>query len=106
MKAKLFFLCILVSALAKAQAPAWDWANGAGGGNGQHYGNSVSADANGNSYITGYFQVPFIVFENDTLTGSTNYHDNLFVVKYDNAGNVVWARSAGDQNNCHGNAIC
>ena len=42
---------------AGAQAPNWQWAIN-GQGLLQDYGNSISLDANGNSYATGYFEVP------------------------------------------------
>jgi hypothetical protein len=106
MKIKLFFLAIIFSTLANAQTPNWAWAHGAGGSSNHHYGTGICTDASGNSYVTGYFQNPFIVFGNDTLTGDASYHDNMFVVKYDDLGNVVWAKSAGGQNNCQGNKIC
>lgn len=106
MKVKLFFLAFLFSSLVNAQAPNWAWAKTAGGGQLDHYGSSIITDANGNSYVTGYFQNPFIIFGTDTLRGDAGYHDNMFVVKYDDNGNVVWAVSAGGHNNCYGNSIC
>jgi len=56
--------------------------------------NNICLDANGYIYVTGAFTTPIIVFGNDTLNnvGSTS---NIFVVKYDPSGNVVWAKNAG-----------
>ena len=96
--------CLIVC-FCLAQTPNWAWGRGAGGGMYNDYGNSISADAHGNCYATGYFQTPIIIFGNDTLHGSTNYLDNLYIVKYDANGNVKWAKSAGGQNNAYGTGI-
>ena len=54
-------------------------------------GNSVTTDINGNVLVTGSFSRGIAVFGTDTLrTDSTG---GMFLVKYDTAGNVLWARS-------------
>ena len=100
------WLCILlaITQILSAQNPNWQWAK-SGKGELHDYGIGVTADINGNSYATGYFQVPSIVFGNDTLTGSINYHDNFYIVKYDNLGNEQWATSGGDENNAYTDCI-
>ncbi len=71
------------------------WAKTAGG-NGDDYGTSISADVGGNSYITGYFRSPTIAFGSFTLTNaSITGGTNIYVVKYNVLGNVLWAKSAG-----------
>lgn len=68
------------------------WARG-GGGNGQDVGNSVTTDASGNVYITGEYDSPSIILGADTLI---NVGDNdIFIVKYDAFGNLVWAKGTG-----------
>lgn len=67
------------------------WAKSAGGINGD-YGSSVSADANGNVFVTGGFSSPTISFGTTTFTKSGV--SKVFVVKYDANGNVLWAKSA------------
>ncbi len=53
----------------------------------------VSAEANGNTFVTGGFVGPTITFGTYTLTnGGTNC--NIFLVKYAPNGNVIWAKSA------------
>jgi hypothetical protein len=55
--------------------------------------NGLSIDAWGNVYITGWFHSPFISFGGHALTRVGIY--NLFIVKYDPSGNVIWAKSEG-----------
>jgi len=74
------------------------WAKSAGGTTNaalRDYANDIITDASGNSYITGTFESDTIVFGNDTLAGYINASADLFVVKYNNLGNVLWAKSAG-----------
>ena len=52
----------------------------------------ISSDANGNSVITGYFSGT-VTFGTIPLT-SSGYQD-IFVAKYDNSGNCIWAKKAG-----------
>ena len=68
------------------------WAK-TGGGTGNDFGNGVTADAYGNSYITGYFTSPTLIFGTDTLHNIGE--SNIFLAKYDVNGNVIWAKSAG-----------
>ncbi len=59
-------------------------------------GNSVAYDASGNAYIAGYFKAnPTITFGVCTLTisGTCCANTNAFLVKYDAAGNALWAKS-------------
>lgn len=75
-----------------AQAPEWAWAKGAKFG----LVTAVTSDKNGNVFITGDFSDATIVFDNTTLTNTTNNDDaDIFIVKYDPSGNLLWARSAG-----------
>ncbi len=76
----------------KAQIPSWQWASG-NGGNASDNSTSIVVDALGNSYITGYFFSPTIVFGTYTLTNIGNY--DMYTVKYNNTGTVLWAKSAG-----------
>ena len=104
---KLFLSLILISfvSFANAQAPNWAWAKSAGG-NGYDEGQSICVDASGNSYITGSFGSATITFGTTTLTNNTsgNYPD-IFIVKYDASGNVVWAKSAGGGDYDEGQSI-
>ncbi|MBP6335681.1 MAG: SBBP repeat-containing protein [Bacteroidia bacterium] len=80
------------------------WAKSSGGFPSSGYGKGISTDGNGNCYVTGYFNSPEIYFDNVTLNNAGI--DDIFVLKYDSLGNIVWAKSAGGNNYDQGNAIC
>jgi hypothetical protein len=69
------------------------WAKSAGNTN-YDDGNSITTDGLGNVYVTGTFWSPTITFGATTLTNAGSSPD-IFVVKYDASGNVIWAKSAG-----------
>lgn len=68
------------------------------GGGGSNIGNSISTDANGNSYITGDFtgNLTFFGPTNTVLNGT--YTNSVFVAKYNDAGSVTWASESGSDN--------
>jgi hypothetical protein len=68
------------------------WAKKAGAA-GTETATKVAVDAAGNSYVVGYFTSPTLTFGSIVLT-SAGVTD-IFIVKYDTNGNVIWARSAG-----------
>lgn len=90
----LFVTCLLEFAgnISVAQSPTWLWAKRAGG-TGSDCGTSVALDASGNTYVAGCFSSPTITFGSDTLTND-GFVD-IFLVKYNANGNVIWAKSAG-----------
>ena len=55
---------------------------------------SVAADNSGNIYLSGTFQDNTISFGSFVLTKSTTEHNNVdvFLVKLDESGNVIWAK--------------
>lgn len=66
----------------------------------------ISADGNGNAYLTGYYSTSTIIFDNDTLINNGN--TSLFLTKYDANGNIVWAENAwgGNASVVKGISIC
>lgn len=70
------------------------WARNAGGSDGYHYSWAVATDSAGNIYITGIFE-DTIWFGSLALTSATAGNGDIFLVKYDANGNVIWARQAG-----------
>jgi hypothetical protein len=80
------------------------WAKSAGGTGGEvGYSYSVAVDASGNAYLTGYFYSFTITFGYNTLTNAG--YDDIFLVKYDAGGNVLWAKSAGGTGYESGNSV-
>lgn len=97
MKMKITLFCIAciitcVSHKLSAQSPDWQWAKSVGGINDEDS-RSVSTDAGGNVYITGRFMSSSITFDTTTLTNAGS--GDIFIVKYDSSGNVLWAKSIG-----------
>ncbi len=78
------------------------WAKTSGGsdnGSSQNLGKGIATDSYGNVYVTGSFSGDSITFENNLLLFSSTAGD-IFVVKYNSDGNVLWAKSAGGSSNC------
>ncbi len=55
---------------------------------------SVATDMHGNVLVTGYFESPGITFGTVVLTNASAYSD-IFIVKYNAAGSVLWAKREG-----------
>ncbi|MBU0486812.1 MAG: SBBP repeat-containing protein [Bacteroidetes bacterium] len=88
------FTCLL-SAPSILTAQTYDWAKSMGG-SGSDYGTSVTVDASGNVYTTGYFKdtVDFDPGAGTANLISTGDYD-IFVSKLDADGNFVWAKNMG-----------
>lgn len=76
----------------RAQAPDWQWAQGAGD-NSYDYAYSVTVNASGNSYVAGYFNTSITFGTSYTLT--SNGSTDLYIVNFDPNGNVIWAEGTG-----------
>jgi len=104
MKLKIYIFSIIIfsNSISFAQTPNWLWAKKAGGVNGDRP-QTIAVDVSGNIYMAGYFNSPTITFGATILTnmGVTN----IFLVKYDASGNVIWAQSAGGTSNDIANSI-
>ena len=79
-----------------AQAPSWIWAKSAGNANDPR----IAVDASGNVYVTGSFSDDSLTFGSITLIRNKESTEvisraDMFVVKYDPNGQVLWAKSAG-----------
>jgi hypothetical protein len=97
----LFFSCIGI--VATAQTPYWQWAKSISG---TDYAQSISTDAYGSVYVTGYYQSTTVTFGSNTLTNNSNTGgSNIFIAKYDATGNVIWAKSAGGTGSDYGLSI-
>ena len=67
--------------------------------------NASVCDAAGNFYVTGSFE-GIAKFGTNALSSNGGYnYDDMYVVKYDPAGNVLWAKRAGGSDKDYGRAI-
>lgn len=87
------FLLVCLNTIPKAQSiqPTLSYSLG---GNYNEYGYGVGADINKNYYITGKFNSSNSSFQQLSNAGS----DDVFLTKYDQLGNPIWAKSAGGIN--------
>ena len=91
-------LC-LISSVSSAQT--WRWAQGEGG-IGNDASNAVTTDLSGNTYITGNIAGK-ADFSGTVYQGHGIY--DVFVAKYNPAGNLLWIKLAGSSGNDQGNSI-
>jgi hypothetical protein len=87
-----FFFQNLVSVLG---IPQWQWA-ATPAANGDDRAYNTCVDPSGNIICVGVYTTQ-IAFGNTILTNSGS--DDVFVVRYDQAGNVIWAKSFSGQGN-------
>jgi hypothetical protein len=67
------------------------------------FGVTVSAEANGDTFVTGEFTSPTLVL--GTYTLSNGGAKNIFLAKFDTNGNVLWAKSAVGAGNDQSNSV-
>lgn len=90
MKKLLIIIFLLTFSQAKSQTPTWEWARS---GNGNAEGFGIATDASKNIYLTGgYFDT--LSFGNQSLMDTVFGMPEVFLVKYDSAGTVLWAKSS------------
>lgn len=89
-------IVILAMGVIQGQSQEFQWAQQTGG---YAVGTSVVVNQAGEIAYTGYFWSPTVDFGTTTLTnwGGTNSSD-LFLVKCDKNGQVIWAQQAGGEN--------
>ncbi|TAL59463.1 MAG: hypothetical protein EPN85_09345, partial [Bacteroidetes bacterium] len=113
---KFYFLlfianCILPTANSFSQG-TWPWAvqanQGPIGPYNESWGLDVATDAAGNMYVAGRFYSDTVYFGGITLVNgspSTGVQpsSDIYIVKYDPSGNVIWAKRAGGTGNPNSN---
>ncbi|MBK6399017.1 MAG: SBBP repeat-containing protein [Bacteroidetes bacterium] len=107
MKKYLFLFSLLLSCFyLQAQIPAFQWAKRAGS-LGHDYPSSVTTDNDGNIYVTGNFQGTVDFDPNAGVYNLTapGIPADIFVLKLNPNGNLVWARNMGGIGNDNGNFI-
>lgn len=66
----------------------------------------IATDSDGNLYVTGTFSSPSASFEGVSVTNASNTgYADLFLVKYNVAGDVVWAKRFGGNYSDIGNTV-
>lgn len=105
MKKILLFIMFGVVSADHAQTPGWGWAKAITGGASQEP-RAIAVDNAGNVYVTGKFSGTTTLFSSITLTnsGAANTSD-FFLAKYDQLGNVVWAKRAQGNDNDEGRSV-
>lgn len=86
-----FILFNALNVKINAQAPDFAWAKRAGGTEADAA-SRITADASGNSYVTGIFRGSASF---DTITLTSSGSTDIFIAKYDASGKVLWAKQAG-----------
>lgn len=96
----LVVLIIFLSVNGFAQTPDFQWAAGAGG-NSWDLARCVTTDDDGNIFVAGYFESSKITFGDITLKNVDfgGYSMDIFIVKFDPLGDVLWAKRYGGINN-------
>src|SRR5207247_1001404 len=75
------------------------------GGTLDDVGNGIAVDGATNVYVTGYF-ADIVTFGGTNLTAAgTNDFSDIFLAKYDAAGNFLWVRQAGGTGDDRGNGV-
>ena len=90
------FFSLFNFSILNMQAQSWEWAR-MGSPNNQTAGSSNCSDKFGNVYVTGFFTETNITFGNYTLQNNSPYN-SLFLVKYNNNGDVIWAKTTSNLN--------
>jgi Secretion system C-terminal sorting domain len=77
------------------------------GGMGNDEGSGISTDVMGNVYVTGNFtsstlNIGFVTLSN---ADSVSQHYDIFLAKFSNSGNVIWAKSYGGNSDDNSNGI-
>ncbi|MFA5498360.1 MAG: SBBP repeat-containing protein [Candidatus Cloacimonadia bacterium] len=97
----LFLVTMFVVLTLSAQEYDWHWANSTGASF-EDEGKSIAVDAEGNSYVIGYFWYT-ATFGSTTLTSSGSA--DIFIAKSDKDGNWLWAKQAGGSSADWGESI-
>ncbi len=72
------------------------------GGNLSEYAKGISLDTNGNIYLIGSFSGT-ANFSNTTVTSAGA--EDIFVLKYNSTGNLIWVQTAGGTGNDYGHSL-
>lgn len=82
---------VIISIVVKAQTPDWEWARSGA----SSLARSIANGSSGNIYVTGRFSGATLTLGSNVLTNTTVDNEEIFIAKYDDAGNVIWAKQFG-----------
>ncbi|MCF8371806.1 MAG: SBBP repeat-containing protein [Bacteroidales bacterium] len=97
MKKKIFTLLatLWLTTSLMAQGLEFEWASSLGGFLDDE-GNSITVDASGNVYTTGYFEgTVFFLTENGEFNINSNGGPDIYISKSDASGNLIWVKAMG-----------
>ncbi len=103
LKQRLIVLSILILIAGQGLAQTWEYLSFIGGPN-NDLDPVITTDFNGNLLVAGSFASPALNLGSTLLTNSGN--TDVFLVKYDKAGNVLWSRSASGSNYDGARSVC
>jgi hypothetical protein len=89
------------AARAQTAAPAWQWAQRAGGPS-FDYGNALVVDAGGNVYVTGFFSATCSFGPTIVATLSSRGSTDAYLAKYSHSGALLWVQQFGGAGNDNG----
>ena len=105
MKKGFIVFVVIVFLSTTTDAQTWEWAKSAHGAF-DDWGQSTAVDLSGNTYVAGMFtsiSIPFgstiLINTDSTNTGNSGFSMDIFLVKYDADGNVLWAKSVQGTDN-------
>lgn len=68
-------------------------------------GNDIHVDKNGSTYITGDFKSSIYFYGTPNVFLQANYANNIFICRYNPAGQILWAKGSGSENEVTSRAI-
>lgn len=83
-----------------SQPSSCGWLN-IGAGAESEKGNCITKDNDGNIYVAGSFTSPVMTLGNISINNFTNSGlptEDIFIIKYDGSGNIIWAKAFGGAN--------
>jgi len=96
-----FLISIFLVNLSFAQKPVYEWIRTAQGTSWDE-GLAIACDNNGNTITTGYFDESFSI--DDSTFDAGNYSD-IFLIKHDSEGDLIWAKQLACESGAWGNSV-